>query len=77
MYKTDVIAYFGGNQTKVAQAIGRTKSAVSQWKRIVPLECAIKLQAVTHGDLSLDMSVYKLPALRDREKARLPQGRSC
>lgn len=67
MYKSEVIAYFGGKQTAVAQAIGLTKSAVNQWREIVPLRCAIKLEAVTHGELPLDMSLYQLPALQPRE----------
>lgn len=70
MYKSDVLRHFGGNQTAVAKAIGRTKSAISQWPEIVPLKSAIKLQAATHGALPLDMSLYELPALSTRYSPR-------
>jgi len=70
MYKTVVLAHFNDNQTAVAQAIGLTKSAVSQWPEIVPLKSAIKLQAATHGALMVDMAVYELPALLNRPSPR-------
>jgi transcriptional repressor of cell division inhibition gene dicB len=70
MYKADVIAHFGGSQIAVARALGITKSAISQWRTIIPLTKAIKLQAVTGGALLLDMSVYELPSLPIRPASR-------
>ena len=70
MLKTDVLAHFKGKQTAVAAAIGLTKSAVSQWPELIPLKSAIKLQAATHGALTLDMSLYELPALHSRVTSR-------
>jgi transcriptional repressor of cell division inhibition gene dicB len=62
MLKRDVIAHFG-SQIAAARAIGLTKGAVSQWPRIVPLKSALRLQNVTHGELRVDMKVYKLPEM--------------
>ena len=58
MRKSDVIAHFGGTQTKVAEALGITKSAVSQWPDVIPEGMAYKLQVITAGMLRVDPSLY-------------------
>jgi hypothetical protein len=59
MLTKDVTAYFG-NKSAVARALGnRSKSAISQWKNIVPLKAALELQELTHGKLRVDMSRYE------------------
>lgn len=60
MQKSAVIAYFG-TQTATARALGITKSAVSQWKpdKPIPLNCAIKAQALSNGKLPLNLSLYE------------------
>jgi predicted transcriptional regulator len=60
MRKADVIAHFG-TQTAAAKALGVTKSAVNQWKddRPIPLNCAIKAQAISNGVLKLNLSLYE------------------
>ena len=50
MTKTDVLEHFGG-VTKTAVAIGRTKSAVSQWPENLPWEIQCVIQVVTKGKL--------------------------
>lgn len=68
MLKADVIAHFGNGQ-KVAIALGLTKSAISQWKDLVPLDKALKLQAITGGVLSVDMAAYELPEISVRARS--------
>lgn len=69
MRKTDVIRYFGGSQVAVARALGMTKSAVSQWPDLVPLKSALRAQAASKGELSVDMSLYQLPELPPRTRS--------
>jgi transcriptional regulator with XRE-family HTH domain len=59
MKKDDVIRHFGGTQVKVAEALGITKSAVSQWPETVPEGIAYKLQVITGGMLRVDPAVYE------------------
>lgn len=63
MRKADVIAHFGDSPVAVARALGITRSAVNQWPEQVPLKSALKLQAVTNGELAVDMTDYMLPGL--------------
>jgi len=62
MYKFAVVEYYG-SQTKTAQALGITKSAVSQWKHIIPQGMAYKAQAITGGRLLVDPSIYRKSAV--------------
>lgn len=62
MFKKDVLAHFGSG-VAVARALGVTKSAVSQWKRTVPLQNALHLQLITNGALTVDMALYQRPDL--------------
>lgn len=59
MNKADVLAHYENNHTKVAEAIGITRSAVSQWSDRVPLLAALELERVTKGKLRVDMRLYK------------------
>lgn len=36
MTKSDAVKMFGGTQTKLAEALGISKSAVSQWPDVLP-----------------------------------------
>ncbi len=58
MNKTDVIRHFGGSQVKVAEALGISKSAVSQWDDVIPEGVAYKLQVMTAGVLRVDPAMY-------------------
>lgn len=57
MLKQAVIDYFG-SATKTAAAIGVTKSAVHQWRDIIPRGAAYIAQAVSKGKLKVDPSLY-------------------
>jgi transcriptional repressor of cell division inhibition gene dicB len=69
MLKTDVFDHFQ-TLTAVAKTLGITKSAVSQWPRVVPRGAAYELQAITSGQLRVDISLYgKRTRKRRREAA--------
>lgn len=57
MFKIDAISHFG-TSTKVAQAAGVDRSAVSQWKTLVPERCAQRLADASGGALNYDKNVY-------------------
>lgn len=57
MLKKDVIAHFG-SPNEAAEAIGVTKSAVSQWKEIVPRGIAYKVQVITGGKMQVNPTLY-------------------
>lgn len=59
MKKTEVIAHFGGTDTAAAKALGVTRSAVGQWKDMVPERIAWKVQFMTGGVLRVDPAVYE------------------
>jgi len=63
MLKSSVLSHFDDSAVSVARALGVTRSAVSQWPKIVPLKSALRLQSITNGALVVDMSVYALPGL--------------
>ena len=66
MLKAQVIAHFDDSPVAVARALGITRSAVNQWGDRVPLDKALRLQAVTNGILSVCMDDYDLPDLSVR-----------
>ena len=67
MLKTQVIDHFGSIQA-AANALGITKSAVSQWKAKVPRGAAYIAQAITDGALKVDPAEYP-PKKRSRQEA--------
>ena len=68
MLKSQVIAHFDDSPVAVARALGITRSAVNQWGDRVPLDKALRLQALTCGVLSVDMDDYDLPDLSVRSE---------
>ncbi|WP_343529281.1 Cro/CI family transcriptional regulator [Yokenella regensburgei] len=50
MLKSDAVNFFGNN-TQTAIAAGVERSAVSQWKEIVPERCARRLVDASNGAL--------------------------
>lgn len=50
MKKADAVLHFG-SQSKLAKALGLTKSAVSQWDEHVPALRAYQIQSLTNGNL--------------------------
>lgn len=57
MLKRDVVNFFGNN-TAVARIVGVNRSAVSQWKTLVPERCAQRLADASNGALVYDPMVY-------------------
>lgn len=57
MKKAAAIAHFG-TVVRVAEALGITKGAVSQWGEIVPLESAVALEIASGRALKIDRTKY-------------------
>lgn len=58
MRKTDALDYFDDDIEALAEALGITMSAVYQWHETVPLLSALRLQALSQGELTVDFSAY-------------------
>lgn len=69
MLKAQVVAHFDDSPIAVARALGITRSAVNQWGDRVPLDKALRLQAITNGVLSVDMDDYNLPDISVRAQS--------
>jgi hypothetical protein len=52
------IDYYG-SRLGLRRAVGYSRAAVHQWKRVVPLQAAQKLEALTNGELKVDPSLYQ------------------
>lgn len=57
MYKDAVYRHYKSFKA-IAEALGITKSAVSQWPKVVPEGAAYKLQALTRGKLKVNARLY-------------------
>lgn len=57
MLKTTALAYFK-TLSALAQALGVTLQAVSQWGTLVPESSAYKLESITRGKLRVDPKLY-------------------
>jgi hypothetical protein len=69
MLKTTVKRHFGSLEA-IAQALGITKSAVSQWPERVPEGAAYKLQFITGGKLRVNQSLYVVRRSKIYERAQ-------
>jgi hypothetical protein len=49
MRKSDVIAYYGGNQSEAGRAIGVKRQSVNAWDEIIPELQARRYHEVTRG----------------------------
>ncbi|WP_028863875.1 Cro/CI family transcriptional regulator [Psychromonas aquimarina] len=58
MKKNDVISHFG-TVTKAAEALGLTKSAISQWPDEIPKLRAFEIERLTDGKLNAEFSHYQ------------------
>jgi hypothetical protein len=65
-----VLQHFNNSPTRVAEALGISRQAVSQWSEIVPLEAAMAVSVVTHGALVPNPRLYPMwaRAIRESEK---------
>lgn len=57
MLKVIVLNHFK-NPKKIADALGISPAAVSQWGDVIPEKNAYKLQAITNGELKVDTKLY-------------------
>ncbi len=57
MLTADALAYFGSKKA-IADAIGVSPSAVSQWEELVPPLSAAKLEKASDGRLKFDPDLY-------------------
>ena len=57
--KTSKVVKHFGSKTAAAEALGITKSAVSQWKEYVPEGTAYRIQVLTGGKLQVEPQAYR------------------
>lgn len=57
MYKSDVLAFFGGT-LKTSKELGISSPSVSQWPKIIPARRAYELERITEGELKVDPELY-------------------
>lgn len=57
MRKSDAISYFG-TQQRLADAIGRRQSTISEWDEVVPLEDAVLVELATRRKRKVDFMLY-------------------
>lgn len=69
MRKADAIEFFGSG-AKVAQYLGISRQAVSNWAEIIPEVYALRLERLTGGDL-----VYREKHYRSEREGQIPKGK--
>lgn len=57
MLKSSALAFYK-NLSAIAEALGITHQAVSQWGPVVPEGTAYKLESLTRGKLKVDPALY-------------------
>ena len=70
MRKKHVLQHYNNSPTRVAEALGISRQAVSQWSEIVPLEAALAVSVVTRGAIMPNPRLYPMwaRAIRETEK---------
>jgi DNA-binding transcriptional regulator YdaS (Cro superfamily) len=63
MRVSDVVKFFG-NKAKVAEAIGVTPGAVTNWGDIVPSTSILQIEQASGGKIKADPAVYKARAAK-------------
>jgi len=58
MKSIDAIAYYDGNMSLLARALGITPQAVYNWGDVVPLRRAKQIEKLTNGDIRVMPRVY-------------------
>lgn len=61
MWKSAVYRHYKSFKA-IAEALGITKSAVSQWPDLIPEGMAYKLESLTHGKLKVRARLYRKAA---------------
>lgn len=56
----DALTFFGpkGAKIKIANSLGLTSGAISQWGEVIPKKSAYELERITDGELKVDHSLY-------------------
>lgn len=57
MLTNDAVNFYG-TRTKLADALGINKSAISNWGTVVPKGRAYELEKITHGKLRVNPDFY-------------------
>lgn len=70
MLKSDVLAHFRTN-VAVAQVLGISEAAVSQWGELIPPAAAHELSKKTDGALPFDPSLYNQSSPQRRKLAEV------
>ena len=65
MTKEDLLSYFD-DYTDAAKGLGITKGAISQWKGLIPIRHARKVEQLSDGAIRVNPDDYKKP--RDKSK---------
>ncbi|MFZ4218695.1 Cro/CI family transcriptional regulator [Enterobacter ludwigii] len=71
MLKSDAVIFFG-THIRIAEAAGVERSAVSQWKELVPERCARRLEEASGGALHFDKDIYDRLKASRRKSRRKP-----
>ncbi|HGM5304522.1 TPA: Cro/CI family transcriptional regulator [Serratia marcescens] len=58
MLKEKVVSHFG-SIIAVAERLGISHSAVSQWGKVIPEKNALRLHQITNGELKYEESLYR------------------
>lgn len=58
MYKDDVIKFYG-TRVALAEALGISPAAISQWSDIIPERQAYRLQRLTGNTLKVNPIIYE------------------
>lgn len=70
MLKSKVLEYFKTN-VAVAEVLGISDAAVSQWDELIPPASAHELSKKTNGELSFDPSLYEHSSPQRRKLAEV------
>lgn len=54
------LSFAGGTQTALAEMLGLTQSAVSQWDRVVPARYQYQLEVISGGKLLADPELRRV-----------------
>lgn len=60
MRKVDAVSLYG-SQAKLAEAIDRVPSVVSDWPEVVPLPWACLIEKMSRGRRRVNLDLYSLP----------------
>jgi transcriptional repressor of cell division inhibition gene dicB len=67
MHKTEVLEFFGGNQSAVARALHIARASVNDWPELIPERSAYRLERITEGKLKVRVRLYDMRRQRRTE----------